>query len=68
MDPVTVALDALFKLGEYLASLPEKDREKVKARMRAKFAEVLADIGTLDDEIAKTKAARDALPPPEPPK
>lgn len=62
---ITDIIEGAIALGDYLASLPEKDREAVKARLRAKLAETATDITALADEIAKTRAAREALPPSE---
>lgn len=64
---VSGLIEGAITLGDYLASLPEKDREAVKAQLRASAATLATDIATLDGELAKTRAALDALPPaPEP--
>ena len=58
---VSALLDAAIKLGEYLATLPEQDREKVKAQWKAQAAATATDVQALSDELAQLRAEHDTL-------
>jgi len=58
---VQALLDSAIKLGEYLATLPEQDRQKVTAQWRAQALSTAADVTALSDELAALKAEHEAL-------
>ena len=68
MDLLIQALiDSAIKMGQYLATLPEQDREKVAAQWKAQAAATHADVTALSDELAALKAKLAAAQtPPQP--
>ena len=61
MDVVGEVLDLAIKLGTYLASLPEVDRQAAIDAWRAQRAATQLDVQSLKDEVTATKADHAAL-------
>ena len=61
MDFVGLAIDLAIKGAEYLATLPEQDREKVIAQWKAQAAQTAVDVTALSDELTRVKAEHEAL-------
>lgn len=61
MDFVGLAIDLAIRGAEYLATLPEKDRQKVIEQWRAQASATAEDRAALVDELEAVKAAHEAL-------
>ena len=58
---VQAIVAAAIELGEYLATLPEKDRQAAVAQLRAQQQTAAADVDALRAELASLKAEHAAL-------
>lgn len=61
MDFVGLTIELAIKGAEYLATLPEKDRQKVIDQWKMQAAATAVDRQALEDELAKLKAEHAAL-------
>jgi hypothetical protein len=63
METVLISgiIDLVIKGAEYLASLPEQDRQKVIAQWRTASAALATDRSLLVSELDKLKAEHEAL-------